>query len=391
MVSFIGNAVLVLVIMLLLTRGRAREFLITSITVIGLNNLVLPYHSLPFRSGRGLLLIVLVGLSVLYLLAVDIRGGEGLQQRLRRMISGYGVGILLLILIMFSYLLITRNPGYGMVKVRNLTLYTLLPIAGISLFTPFRRHELRLMVVILGIGALLVGLQLAFSPQDFGTWSIRKSVGEEVHPNNVARNIGIGIPIVTATLLSAKRLGVWRVIGLLGILVTLFVVVIITGSRGPLLAAAVAVILFMVFMIFLTSNRSVLPRFIVGALIATVIGGVIYTTYLSEDETFARIVLYASTVGANASDMSRLERYRVAWDGFIDSYLVGVGPGGFTTLWEGPPPGGIFDQRDYPHNFFLEVAAEGGLPGLLIVVGLTLSVGAVVILRYRAIDLEDRV
>lgn len=388
MITFIGYTFTVLLVVAVLSRGHPREFLLVALAVLSLNNLVPPYHLLPFKSGRGILLIAVTGASLLYLLAVEMRGGSAERGWVARAVSGYGLGLAALLTVLIGYLIITPSPSYGWVKARNFGVYTVMPTVALSLFAPFRRRELRLVLVVLGICSLLVAAQLALSPQDFGTWTVRKSVGEEVHPNNVARNIGVGMVIVLAALVSARRLGFKELAVLLGSFFILGSISIITGSRGPLLAVAVGVCGYLAFMLRSGPRARILGRVATGLAVGAIVGGVLYNTFLRDQPTLARIILYAATVGQNASDMSRLERYEVAWDGFIDSKLVGVGPGGFTHLWTGPPPGGIFDGRDYPHNFLLEIAVEAGLPGLVIVILTLGSLVGVILIRHRRVRPE---
>lgn len=62
-------------------------------------------------------------------------------------------------------------------------------------------------------------------------------------------------------------------------------------------------------------------------------------------------------------DTGRLQFYRAALDAFIQSPLAGVGTGSFAGL---APVAGVA----YPHNLFLELAAELGIAGLVLSLGL---------------------
>ena len=73
----------------------------------------------------------------------------------------------------------------------------------------------------------------------------------------------------------------------------------------------------------------------------------------------------------------RVELWSAGWESFIERPLVGLGTGGFADA---------FPSELYPHNLFLELAAELGIVGLLLVVAFT-TAGFVAALRaYRSTD-----
>ena len=366
------------------SRGDIRAILLGLLCVVSLNNLALPFHALPFGGGRVLATAGIAGLAILLFSVRDIREGDRGMAWLARAPNAYNAGLVLLLMLMVAYVLLTPDVDYGLAKTRTFFLSVVFPATALSIFAPFERRDLRIILIALAVASLLVAVQITFSPQEFGDWRFRRSVSSDIHPNNVARNIGLGVPILLGGILFGRRLRVSAIAGVVGALGLLLAAMLLTGSRGPITAAAVAMVGLVLFRVrhFLTLRAA--ARLLVVCAAVGAAGAVLFDRYIHHQPTWARIAFYFETFGQNASDLSRLGRYATAWNGFIDSKLVGVGTGGFTWLWTGPPPGGIFDGRDYPHNFVLEAFAELGLPGGLLVLVMTVGVALLIVRRIRA-------
>ena len=80
----------------------------------------------------------------------------------------------------------------------------------------------------------------------------------------------------------------------------------------------------------------------------------------------------ADTVEGDTSSGQRMIYYRVALEAVMERPILGLGIGGFAIYHWG------VDQRQYPHNIFLEVGSELGFLGLGLFV--LLVGGAIVIL-----------
>ena len=89
--------------------------------------------------------------------------------------------------------------------------------------------------------------------------------------------------------------------------------------------------------------------------------------------------IYSTNDNFLSGDSARIDRFRVSIDGFLDSYGLGVGTGGFAHIYGA-------SGKEYPHNIVLEVAVEQGLLGLFTLLVLFGIVRRKINLVYRYED-----
>jgi hypothetical protein len=168
-----------------------------------------------------------------------------------------------------------------------------------------------------------------------------------------ARHAGLGIVV----LLGLQAMGRLRFAVLVPALVLFGWVLLRTGSRGPLLA--VAVILGYWALTAPRARRSLgLTRALwIGAGMA-VFGAVMMAQRIAG--------LFAA--GRRVSNFVRTRLIEVSVHALSGVTLQGLGTGGFPSLFHLP------DDRQYPHNIFLEVLLENGLIGLLLFLGFLTAV-----------------
>jgi O-antigen ligase len=82
--------------------------------------------------------------------------------------------------------------------------------------------------------------------------------------------------------------------------------------------------------------------------------------------------------------------YREAWNQIQDRPLTGFGPGGFPSASSRAESEVRTIGAFHAHNVLLTVAAEAGTPAVLLLVGLTLSVGLVALRAIRRLRAWDR-
>ncbi len=171
---------------------------------------------------------------------------------------------------------------------------------------------------------------------------------------------------------------------LLGPALLLWAVLVMSGSRGGLLAF-VAQIVFVGLLFGVVSGGSALSRswalrvVLLGGLLASVIGG---TLLLGGDDLAARFSDSAAEINNaqafTASDKTnRAEIWRASWQMFKEQPLFGVGLGGY---WTAIPAYHYASGRLTPrqaHNDYLEILASGG------VVGFALAAWFLVLLARR--------
>jgi O-antigen ligase len=186
-------------------------------------------------------------------------------------------------------------------------------------------------------------------------------------PNFFAQMLIPAVPI--ALLLADSASGVRERVAAFGCVSVVTAAVVMTYSRGGALALGVVLALWL-----LGQGRSG-RRLAVGA---AAIG--LLVLLLPSD--FARRLTTFRQFLPGSGDVLRLdssfEQRRVfvtaAWHMFLDRPLTGVGAGNYTVHYRPytEETGSVvleyedFDQPHYPHNLYLEIAAETGLPGLIV-------------------------
>jgi O-antigen ligase len=146
----------------------------------------------------------------------------------------------------------------------------------------------------------------------------------------------------------------------------------VSGSRG----GAVGLIVTVLMMIW-NSKRRVRASILVAAL------GVAFLL-VSPTSPLKRL-LHPSAGDQSAAD-TRIVLWHAAWNMFRDNPVIGVGYGNWRyaapKYLDGAEPGETF----LPHNQYLEVLAEMGVPGLLAYAGM--YVGSFVVLKRVRRDLK---
>lgn len=175
-------------------------------------------------------------------------------------------------------------------------------------------------------------------------------------PNYWARTLALCAPLALG--LSARRGVPLRRAGWLAAGATLCAGVAVTQSRGGLLAVGLACLAW--FALACGGYRRAL---LVGPLVVAL-------ALLSVPNLGARLAdladFAAGDPGGDVSLADRLTVQRLGADMFLANPVLGVGPGNFLlALPESERRLGVTPtERIGPHNLYLEMAAEGGLPGL---------------------------
>jgi O-antigen ligase len=146
----------------------------------------------------------------------------------------------------------------------------------------------------------------------------------------------------------------------------------LTQSRGPLLAF-VPVLLLMLLLYARRTRRWRQSLLVIGAIVAGgVLAGVsvhgVVVSRLAAVQT--EVSSYDHQTLATGAVRERLEMWRTARQAFFDHPLAGVGIDQFgeyvrqqVAIGRANP---AIEKYDHPHSEYLEAAATGGLPGLLI-------------------------
>ena len=362
---FLISTIFIIFVILALSMKRmhvidTRQFLLVSLTLIALNNLIFPTYLLngPIRQ---LIIFSMCFLIVAYTLFFkSLRLGH---------IRNYYVPITLIILIllmMFLGLSITPSFSYGLSKFLRFLLYSFFPALCFFLLGPYTSKDKKIILLLVLSSAFIVAVMFFFNSIDYAGMNGRFSISQKIHPNNLSRNICIGMPICFSLFFS-KRYSL--PIRLLLIVIASFLLLssLQTGSRGPILAAIVA-LLFTIFSVFRIKNSiRIIVSFIFIVMSITFIGDKLNIKTIAGSQIL-RMYNLTTKLGGNSSDQQRLLRYEKAVDIFMSSNGLGVGTGGFMYHWIGPPPGGIEKKKEYPHNLILEFLSELGIIGFSLII-----------------------
>jgi O-antigen ligase len=158
----------------------------------------------------------------------------------------------------------------------------------------------------------------------------------------------------------------WQVLAAAG-LVPFTLVLIGSGARGPAIALLGTVILTVGVHITRPGNR--LRALMIIGIIGIVGMGIIFSGLVPE-AALGRFDILVNEAQADTSAQARRTVMEVAWRLFTDRPVIGWGTGSVSAFGAGR-------DQIYPHNVLLELAAETGLLGL----GLFLGVVSMVMWR----------
>ncbi len=324
--------------------------LVAGLVMVGLGNLAVP-ASLQTLLGPDYLLIAfgLLGLAVILRLRTSI---------LRR--PPWAVAAILGLSAVPGFI-VGPQSDYGMQKVQTFVIIVVLLIAAASLSDVERgaRHVMTATIVIALLFALLMILASERLPNDRVTL-----VG--LNPVGVARLIALGGALLVATLVTwARGRNALATLGVAG-LVLCTVATALTGSRAPLLSAAVAG-----GAVWLarqrTSHRRPFWRSPVSWVVLALVGFVLGVA--------AALGTLTSLASRGASGRSEL--YSAAVSSIVADPL-GLGWGNFGSLV------GRDDAVVYPHNLYLEAAVEGGMLAFAAMAAVTAWCLVLAVTNFRA-------
>lgn len=225
-------------------------------------------------------------------------------------------------------------------------------------------------------GSAFGGLAGVEQAQVFGEVVEPRIAGPVGDPNFFAQTLVIVVPL--GLLLAWKERSTWlRLAGLAAAVVTAGAVL-ATYSRGGALALGVVVV---------GSLFAARPgrRRLLAAVVALMLAGAL----LLPDDVSRRLGTLRQVLPGqerveelDSSFQNRILQARVAWNMFLDHPMTGVGAGNYTRHYTdyadevgSTAPAYYRDGGGhYPHNLYLELAAETGFPGLIVFGGVILLV-----------------
>jgi O-antigen ligase len=279
---------------------------------------------------------------------------------LRVLFAGPVLMTLALAILMVARLGASEEQTYGSYKLQlflaeNVTFL----VAGIMLARARRDLNLwlGLSLATATLGSLVV-LQKLLAGQATDVLPGRLALYAEAGPISLARGAATGILLAIFVLLAARRL--WPRTAALAVMPVLAVAFIGAGSRGPVVGLAAGLLILLV----LTLGDRVSRRRLILLGVALLVCAVIIPQLVPGQNISRSLSVLVGQSGEDVGggDLSngRYDLWSKAWHAFGDHPLLGVGTGGFAHI----NPVAI-----YPHNVFLEAAAEYGILGLFLVAG----------------------
>lgn len=326
-----------------MAKGPARVLdglLVVAFSLVGIGNLVL---SLSIREALRVDYFTLaLGLSVGVILLRLATVGQRL--------AAWWQGLLFFALCLPGFLSQDMTP-YGVTKLQALCVMLLIIVAA-SAVDDLVWLVSTLSVVLLTVCSLFsVGTLLLGAPDEAGRLTF---LG--LNPIGVGRAAGLATILALIYIFASPRKRVRSLVPLLAAASMGVVVVVATGSRGPLVAIGAA---FAALLLLMAVNRRMSLRAlavvatvaILGSSFAGFIGGSGLSRILSASDSGRGLLYEESLALALASPLG------IGW-GRLGQYIVDFG---------------VTDTQGlYPHNVFLEVFVEGGIFALLAVALLVL-------------------
>jgi len=270
------------------------------------------------------------------------------------------IWLLLFVIVLFTGCFFSTNPQEGFIKAIRFILIVFFPyiIARVFLKTD---EQIRLFIKTFFVTAILISILLIII-SFFGEYSGGRIDFLNVNQIPLATLLAMGLVI---TVIGATSNVNMNFVGRLSrlfcaiVIIPLLYSLFLTGCRGPLISAIIG--LFCYYLLIFKKRLKI--TIAIGMILLFVM-----IIWISNSDIIYSILEHIPNIGGYSlthviegpSTVQRLELYSSAILLFLQKPLLGVGTGGF--------PGG------YPHNIFLEIAAENGVFGLLLFICFLFSV-----------------
>ncbi len=191
---------------------------------------------------------------------------------------------------------------------------------------------------------------------------VGRASGTYISPNNLAGFLEMLLPLAIAYVLVGRMKPVVRIfLGYAALVILAGIVV--TFSRGGWVAAGVAVLTLLVILLFHRNHR--MPAFFLLVILAA--GGTVFVTkYLSRSLSYIQRV--ETPAGDGQSDFSvRRDVWVAAGRMWQDNFWWGVGPAHYDYRFREYRPQSVQLRPDRAHNDYLNLLADWGTVGGLVV------------------------
>lgn len=193
-----------------------------------------------------------------------------------------------------------------------------------------------------------------------------RATGTYISPNNFSCFLEMTMPVTLAFLLAGRVKALTRICLCYALLIMGFALA-VTFSRGGWIASGVGIISVLVMLLCHRKHR--IAAFVVLAVLSAGLA-VFVTNYLSH--TFGYINRVQSLSADEKMDMdSRAELWRVAERMWMDHFWFGAGPAHFDFRFRQYRPENIQARPDRAHNDYLNLLADwGAIGGIIVAAGM---------------------
>ena len=206
---------------------------------------------------------------------------------------------------------------------------------------------------------------------DYVSPYLGRASGTYISPNNFAGFLEMLLPLATACVLVGRMKPVVRILLGYSALVMLAGMV-VTFSRGGWVAVVVALLVLLGTLIFHRNHR--LPAFLL--LVVLAVGGTVFVTnYLSKTLSYMRRVGTPGETG-KLDFAVRLDIWTAAEQMWRDHFWWGVGPAHYDYRFREYRPESVQMSPDRAHNDYLNLLADWGAAGGIIVLAGMVTFGA---------------
>ncbi|MEO8685148.1 MAG: O-antigen ligase family protein [Devosia sp.] len=282
----------------------------------------------------------------------------------QRILSSATVALPLLagVLLVIAFAITAKSAWHIGIIVVLAPLFLVAPLTALFERLP-TRHALTALAVAALLGSLGAALVACYDTQVLHMARAGFSVANPIHFADISLMLGC-IPLLGL----AGRRAWWRLVFLAGPMLGI-IAVLLSGSRGPILAVVPVTAAFVLLALHrLMPNRWFwvgLGAFLLAIAAAIGIGST--TGWLQSQPIVANILDVVRTgASPDGSTTERLSMYKTAWSAFLASPFYGHGMLDFIAITATyAPPGVVFPSYEHLHNDIADFAVIGGLLGLV--------------------------
>ena len=200
-----------------------------------------------------------------------------------------------------------------------------------------------------------------------------RASGTYISPNDLAGFLEMLLPLAVAYILAGRIHAVVRIL-LAYTAVAIAVGLAVTFSRGGWVAGAAGLLALLFILVIQRNHRW---RALLVLLVLLAAGGVFVSRFLSG--TFGYIQRAENQTSASVDLPGRLDLWRAAEGMWLDHFWWGVGPAHYDYRFRQYRPGSVQARPDRAHNDYLNLLADWGtVGGIIVLAGMMVFIGGLV-------------